>query len=215
MFRWYQNAAVCYVYLSGFSPSCEASWDNVLAHRWFTRGWTLQELIASKYVLFFSDPGKFLGSKEEMTPSLSKETGVPEAVLLGTSPLSTYSIEEKFSWAKRRKTTREEDKAYCMMGIFDVCMPPMYGEGEKKAMKRLRREIKEAALNPETESDTTEYLSASHSPAVTQLNTDAARSQVVSDHDQSSERLEQQRELSVSTDATGMVKNYFQLRLLC
>ena len=117
MFRWYRNAAKCYVYLSDVlrpafdteDKSHQLPWESAfLESRWFTRGWTLQELIAPTSVEFFSRDG------------------------------------ERMSWAGKRETTRQEDKAYSLLGIFDVHMPLIYGQGREKALKRLREEITKA-----------------------------------------------------------------------
>ncbi|KAI3326415.1 vegetative incompatibility protein HET-E-1 [Xylariaceae sp. AK1471] len=149
MFRWYQNAAKCYVYLSDVSKSGTAqidqqlrsTWKNEFREsRWFTRGWTLQELIAPSSVEFFESDGQRLGDKKSLEPLLHDITGIPINALRG-SPLSDFSIDERMSWSKHRKTTKEEDKAYSLLGIFNVFMPLIYAEGEEKALRRLRREI--------------------------------------------------------------------------
>ncbi|KAF2835297.1 HET-domain-containing protein [Patellaria atrata CBS 101060] len=150
MFRWYQNAAKCYVYLSDVSTGSSDS--NVLSQgewklafqnsRWFRRGWTLQELIAPRSVEFFSVEGNRLGSKSSLIQEIHEITGVPVLALQG-SRLSGFSVGERISWAARRQTKREEDAVYSLLGIFDVHMPLIYGEGRQKALNRLRREIKE------------------------------------------------------------------------
>jgi len=149
MFRWYQNAAKCYVFLSDVSKSSTAqiegplrsTWKKELREsRWFTRGWTLQELIAPSSVEFFASDGQRLGDKRSLEPLLHDITGIPVCGLQG-SPLSDFSIDERMSWSKHRGTKKKEDKAYSLLGIFDVHMPLIYGEGEEKAFSRLRREI--------------------------------------------------------------------------
>jgi hypothetical protein len=134
-FAWYHNAICCYVYLSDVSTVAS------LRHsRWFTRGWTLQELIAPASVKFFSTDGEFIGDKTSLLRDIHEITGVPVEALQGT-PLAKFSVEERFSWAKNRRTKREEDAAYCLMGLFDVYMPLIYGEGKSHAFNRLQREI--------------------------------------------------------------------------
>lgn len=143
MFRWYGAAIKCYVYLSDVSepgnltPTIDSGFAN---SRWFTRGWTLQELIAPKSVEFFSWEGKSLGYKADMLHEISKITGIPIEALQGT-PLSKFSVAERMSWAAGRKTTREEDAAYCLLGILEINIPVMYGEGKKEALRRLAASV--------------------------------------------------------------------------
>ncbi|OCK72981.1 HET-domain-containing protein, partial [Lepidopterella palustris CBS 459.81] len=139
MFRWYQRASKCYVYLS--DVQCRITWIDAFRRSiWFTRGWTLQELIAPPTVEFFSKEGKRLGSKISLEPEIYKITKVPIGALRGQC-LSEFSVDERISWATKRKTTVKEDKAYCLLGIFGVFMPLIYGEGEAYATLRLREEI--------------------------------------------------------------------------
>jgi hypothetical protein len=109
--------------------------------RWFTRGWTLQELIVPKHVQFFASDGTFLGDKSNLGVTISRATRIPLAVLQGACSLYQCTVKERMSWAKSRKTKRREDLVYSLMGIFDVSMPVIYGEGEAKAMGRLKDEI--------------------------------------------------------------------------
>ncbi|TVY37028.1 Vegetative incompatibility protein HET-E-1 [Lachnellula subtilissima] len=150
MYRWYQNAAKCYVYLSDVStndqnqvdPSLQ-SWQSAFRDsRWFTRGWTLQELIAPRSVEFFCSNGKRLGDKKSLERQLHNITGIAALALQGTTPLM-FSVEERMSWAKHRQTQREEDRAYSLLGIFDIQMPLIYGEGAEKAFNRLHRELQQ------------------------------------------------------------------------
>jgi hypothetical protein len=108
--------------------------------RRFRRGWTLQELLAPRSVEFFSRDRKRLGNKKTLESQIHDVTKIAVSVLRGTSP-SQFSVEERFSWSKDRQTTRKEDKLYSLLGIFEVHMPLIYGEGEKNALKRLRKEI--------------------------------------------------------------------------
>ena len=149
MFRWYRNATRCYVYLSDvptpefdtneelIRPSCETSFRN---SRWFKRGWTLQELLAPSSVEFFSRERKRLGDKETLKQQIREITGIADPALQG-APLSQFSVTERFSWIRGRKTKIEEDEAYSMLGIFEVSMPLIYGEGRYNAFRRLRHEI--------------------------------------------------------------------------
>ena len=149
MFHWYKNADKCYVYLSDVSTSGPATdirssltpWKTAFQRsRWFSRGWTLQELIAPASVKFFSSEGVRLGSKRSLKQDIHEITGIPIEALCGR-PLMEFEIEERFSWARYRETKRPEDKAYSLFGIFNVHMPLLYGEGREKAFVRLREEI--------------------------------------------------------------------------
>ncbi|KAN0078858.1 HET domain containing protein [Elaphomyces granulatus] len=138
MFRWYRDAAKCYV------KSSQLPWElSFRKSRWFTRGWTLQELVAPAIVEFFSEEGEQLGNKKALERHIYEVTGIPVKALRG-SPLCDFSIPERMLWAEKRETTRKEDKAYSLLGIFDVYMPLIYGEGRENAFKRLREMDKTA-----------------------------------------------------------------------
>ena len=150
MFRWYRDAAKCYVYLSDVSV-CSSFGNDEFTRRWkpefkrskwFTRGWTLQELIAPKSVEFFSKEEQRLGDKQSLEQTLHEITGIAIEALRG-SDLSQFSAKERISWAANRQTKREEDEAYSLLGIFDIHMPLIYGEGREKALSRLRKKINE------------------------------------------------------------------------
>ncbi|KAF2094587.1 HET-domain-containing protein [Rhizodiscina lignyota] len=153
MFRCYQKAARCYVYLSDVStakrkagslssdPSAESTWELALKEsRWFTRGWTLQELLAPLSVEFFSREGKRLGDKRSLEREINETTGISISALKETC-LSGFSVHERFKWAENRSTTRDEDQAYSLLGIFGIHMSLIYGEGKESALKRLREKI--------------------------------------------------------------------------
>jgi Heterokaryon incompatibility protein (HET) len=149
MFRWYQNAARCYVYLWDVSIRTQdgqshIEWESAFRNSlWFTRGWTLQELLAPKIVVFYSRDHIRLGDRTSLKQQITKITGIAIEALQGRM-LSDFSVEERFFWAERRQTTEEEDKAYCLLGIFNVFLPLIYGEGQSSAMRRLRKEILES-----------------------------------------------------------------------
>jgi len=134
MFRWYHHAERCYVYL--------ADVPSTSFHRsdWFKRGWTLQELIAPHSVEFFSREGWRLGDKRSREGDIHDITGIPISALRGSS-LSDFSVSERKSWMDERETTRPEDKAYSLLGIFNVCITLLYGEGSKMAFKRLLEKV--------------------------------------------------------------------------
>ncbi|EXJ58047.1 hypothetical protein A1O7_05470 [Cladophialophora yegresii CBS 114405] len=136
MYKWYQNADICFAYLMDIESRKNALKDSV----WLTRGWTLQELIAPKHVSFHDRNWVFLGTKDDLAHELSMHTGIPIEVLVGHSRPSSCSVAQRMSWASRRQTTRIEDRAYSLLGIFDVSMPMLYGEGEK-SFARLQQEI--------------------------------------------------------------------------
>jgi hypothetical protein len=148
MFSWYRNAAKCYVYLSDVSTQSDIDesfsrplWKSAFRHsRWFTRAWTLQELIAPNSVEFFSREGERLGDKRSLEPSLHEITSIPLEVFRG-KPLTQFSIQERMLWAAKRTAKRKEDEAYSLLGIFDLHIPLIYGEGRDNAFVRLEEEI--------------------------------------------------------------------------
>jgi ankyrin repeat protein len=146
MFRWYRDSVKCYVYLSDVSTgkhsrSSEVLWDSAFRHsKWFTRGWTLQELLAPRSVEFFSRDGQLLGDRNSLVQQIHEITGIAVQALQGAD-LAQFSVQERMIWSARRQTTVEEDQAYCLMGIFSVFLPVIYGEGKENARKRLREEI--------------------------------------------------------------------------
>ncbi len=140
MFRWYREAQVCLAYLSDFEPSAAVTQDSLGSCRWFTRGWTLQELLAPRALYFYDRTWTYRGTKEDFTAELSAITGIERGALQGTRQLSDYSIATRMSWAAHRKTTRLEDAAYSLLGIFDTNLPLIYGEGSK-SFRRLQEEI--------------------------------------------------------------------------
>jgi hypothetical protein len=157
MFRWYQGATRCYVYLSDVSMHTQdgqfhMEWESAFRNsRWFTRGWTLQELLAPEIVVFYSQDHVRLGDKKSLEQQITDITGISPDALQGHRMLSDFSIEERTLWVEKRQTTVEEDKAYCLLGVFGVFLPLIYGEGQLNAMKRLNKEVREsinAGLQP-------------------------------------------------------------------
>lgn len=156
MYGYYEKSAVCFAYLADVdvdmsSPKQELA-DALTESRWFTRGWTLQELIAPSSVEFFNKSWAVIGNKTSLSSHLEDITSIPAAIFspswynlckggLARQSLHLLSVAQKLSWASSRRTTRAEDLAYCLMGLFDVHMPLLYGEGEKKAFTRLQAEI--------------------------------------------------------------------------
>jgi uncharacterized protein YdbL (DUF1318 family) len=138
MFKWYENAQVCYVYLGdvpngGGNPYHPDSMFR--SSQWFTRGWTLQELLAPSRVEFYDRGWEEIGTKGSLKNLVESITGITHLL-----DHSTASVAQKMSWASTRKTTIKEDEAYCLLGLFDANMPLLYGEG-RKAFTRLQIEI--------------------------------------------------------------------------
>ncbi|KAF2118786.1 heterokaryon incompatibility protein-domain-containing protein [Lophiotrema nucula] len=147
MFRWYEDAEVCYAYLADVPPRYYAGTGGVdevgpwkwhlRSSRWFTRGWTLQELLAPTYLIFLDRTWGLIGSREELASEIQAISGITAKELLN---FKTCCLATKLSWAVNRQTTREEDRAYSLLGLLEVNMPLIYGEGER-AFQRLQHEL--------------------------------------------------------------------------
>jgi len=147
MYQWYENAKVCYAYLHDVRASSFPTARDKEGYpkfdgwpEWFSRGWTLQELIAPSNVQFFNKDWQSIGYKRTLAPTLQKITGIPEHILIHGLRGNRPCVAQIMSWAAYRTTTRVEDRAYSLMGLLDVNMPMLYGEG-KKAFHRLQLEI--------------------------------------------------------------------------
>jgi archaellum biogenesis ATPase FlaH len=149
MFRWYRNAARCYVYLPDVSAPLLGTYEKTnpplwesqfRMSKWFTRGWTLQELLAPSSVEFFSREGRWLGDKRSLREQIHKITNIPYAAIEG-APLSQFTVNERLQWKEHRETKHEEDGAYSLLGIFNVYLAPLYGERAVGAFRRLMDEI--------------------------------------------------------------------------
>ncbi|WPH01259.1 HET-domain-containing protein [Acrodontium crateriforme] len=140
MFAWYKEADTCYVYIS--EPDI-SSVEDLPKSDWFSRGWTLQELLAPPFVEFYTHDWRLIANNlaTEVVEILSRITLIDGAILMKTENISSVSIAERMSWAAHRVVSREEDMAYCLMGLFDVSMPMLYGEGGEKAFHRLQEHI--------------------------------------------------------------------------
>jgi hypothetical protein len=152
MYQWYRRSAVCYAYLSDVQPETayktsgvtdltaqvEASTiSQIRKSKWWTRGWTLQELIAPREIKFFGSGRSGwleVGDKMSLLDVIVERSGVHENVLWGAD-VQEFSIAMRMSWASDRETTRPEDLAYCLLGIFGVNMPLLYGEGERAFLR--------------------------------------------------------------------------------
>ncbi|KAI5921476.1 hypothetical protein F4810DRAFT_712511 [Camillea tinctor] len=149
MFKWYQNAERCYVYLADVPPKDHQTFGYMLRSTWepyfrkctwFTRDWTLQELIAPPKVEFFSAQRQRLGDKNSLEKLLHDITRIDKAALRGRA-LSEFTVSQRMSWSEGRETKREEDRAYSLLGIFNVYLPLLYSEGVDNAFRRLEKEI--------------------------------------------------------------------------
>ncbi|KAK0644348.1 heterokaryon incompatibility protein-domain-containing protein [Cercophora newfieldiana] len=157
MYDWYRRSKTCYVYLNDWASDSEKDWAKleVLTHtpregdepeplRWFTRGWTLQELIAPTNITFYDKTWAVRGTKSDslVVHELSRITGIAPHILQdgSESNLRKTCLGQRMSWAACRETTRKEDIAYCLLGIFQVNVPLLYGEGDR-AFIRLQEEI--------------------------------------------------------------------------
>lgn len=134
MYAYYNRATICYVYLHDV-----VSLKDFGQSSWFTRGWTLQELLAPSKLHFFNRKWDPLGSKRQLAPEIERITGIPRKALQNFSP-ADFCVADKLSWSAKRTTTREEDCAYCLLGLFQINMPLLYGEGAR-AFQRLQEEI--------------------------------------------------------------------------
>lgn len=144
MYRWYEKAQVCYVYLADVS-AVTVNWE-FRTSRWFSRGWTLQELLAPRTVVFYNRHWEELGTKWSLKDEISRATGITHDQMIDHK---RASIAAKLSWAALRETVRIEDTAYSLLGLFDINMPLLYGEGSK-AFMRLQHEILQTQENDES-----------------------------------------------------------------
>lgn len=134
MYLWYKEAEICFAFLSDLKPSMPDK--SIAASQWWTRGWTLQEVIAPKVVEFLDSDWRPRGSRTSHARMIADETNIDYGILTGSIDVKDKSIAERMSWASKRQTTLPEDQAYSLLGIFGVNMPLIYGEG-KNAFRRL------------------------------------------------------------------------------
>ncbi|KAH6658305.1 heterokaryon incompatibility protein-domain-containing protein [Truncatella angustata] len=148
MFKWYSNTLICYAYLTDVAPPMSQQRfrrardikPRFLSSRWWSRGWTLQELLAPQNVVFFAKDWSPLAHKTEMALSISNSTNIHKLALENRSTIPSFSVAQRMSWAADRTTTVPEDMAYCLLGIFDISIPMLYGEGNN-AFRKLQEEI--------------------------------------------------------------------------
>ncbi|KAH8668770.1 heterokaryon incompatibility protein-domain-containing protein [Xylariales sp. PMI_506] len=140
MFGWYKGSYICFVYLSTLPVHLTTTEPELATCRWFRRGWTLQELIAPGEIIFYDREWKPRGTKETLGAAISSITSIGIEILRNSQLLDSVPIAKRMSWVAGRTTTRPEDIAYCLLGLFDINMPLLYGEGQK-AFLRLQEEI--------------------------------------------------------------------------
>ncbi|TBU43100.1 hypothetical protein BD309DRAFT_1009961 [Dichomitus squalens] len=142
MYYWYSRAAICYAFLADVPPGEDprAAQSSFRRSRYHTRGWTLQELIAPVRVMFLSNDWQVIGSKHSLADLLEEISGIPDEALLHIKSLDEFSLAQRLSWAAKRETTRVEDRAYSLLGIVNINMPTLYGEGHL-AFRRLQEEL--------------------------------------------------------------------------
>lgn len=147
MYNWYANAQICYAYISDYDESADStspefqSASNLAKCRWFTRGWTLQELLAPRRVNFYDKNWTCFGTRQGLATTVAEITDIPKGVLEGNRNADDFCVAQKMAWAAKRRTTREEDIAYCLFGLFQINAPLLYGEGGERAFQRLQEEI--------------------------------------------------------------------------
>ncbi|KXJ87913.1 heterokaryon incompatibility protein-domain-containing protein, partial [Microdochium bolleyi] len=128
MFAWYQNARVCYAYLTDVTSIKDLPWS-----KWWTRGWTLQELLAPQVVKFFNCDGRYLGDKSSLEGLIHKRTRIPLEALRGL-PFKYFSVQERLSWIGDRVTTYPEDMENCLTGILGDDYARRYEAGRRQAI---------------------------------------------------------------------------------
>ncbi|KAI3326790.1 heterokaryon incompatibility protein-domain-containing protein [Xylariaceae sp. AK1471] len=145
MFEWYHKSELCAVYLADLhyenKDGPNELYERLKACRWFERGWTLQELLAPTQVYFYDKNWTFIGTKKDLAVNIESITGIDRESVENPSSISLRSIAHKMAWASNRKTTKPEDRAYSLIGIFNVNIPMIYGEGVVRAFHRLQKEI--------------------------------------------------------------------------
>ncbi|KAI5356837.1 Putative heterokaryon incompatibility [Septoria linicola] len=198
MFKWYSNAVCCYAYLADLEPPSNdafgrhAAKESFYRSKWFTRGWTLQELLAPQTVVFLTRKWEVYGHKctrtrpgsaqlsycpgagDNLNVRISDITSIPQAVLHDFASSKALSVSDRMAWTRNRQTSEREDMAYCLLGIFDVNMTLNYGEGREKARWRLEDEIgnekrNRARRRKDTDSSSAAELRTKPSPCTSSL----------------------------------------------
>lgn len=142
MFELYSKSARCYAFLRDVPADDDTRAENSWFRKseWFRRGWTLQELIAPRDLVFLNQTWTTIDSKTSLADIVQFVTNISHSVLSGHDSLEDICAAQKMSWAAGRRTTKVEDRAYSLLGLFGVNMTTIYGEG-KRAFLRLQHEI--------------------------------------------------------------------------
>ncbi|ETN38886.1 uncharacterized protein HMPREF1541_06927 [Cyphellophora europaea CBS 101466] len=161
MWKWYHEAAICYIFLATITlsaaeverdPNAFMEWhhskdsedrDYGRPAEYFRRGWTLQELLAPRRAIFFNATWSFIGSRLQLVDQIYNATNIAKQYINSNEGIRLASIAARLSWAGGRETTREEDRVYSLIGLFDINMDIRYGEGYERAFYRLQKEIVE------------------------------------------------------------------------
>ena len=142
MFSWYRDAGACYVALPDVDEGPESTRDQQFRNSvWFTRSWTLQELLAPTVVIFLTTRWSIIGSKHTLSPLIEDVTDIDRDILMLDRSLFDAPVACRLSWASKRTATVEEDIVYSLMGILGINIPTIYGEGSSAAFSRLQEEI--------------------------------------------------------------------------
>ncbi|KAI0898188.1 HET-domain-containing protein [Annulohypoxylon nitens] len=161
MYQYYYNAAVCFIYLEDVQTYTEGNGNtpavtpktrdeiiaSACASRWHTRGWTLQEFVTPRRRHFFAADWTEIEDGSDLLDALAKSTGIGRRLLENRDSLSTFCVGDRMKWASKRQTTRPEDLVYSLMGLFNVSIPVLYGEGIRNAFKRLQYEIMQSSFD--------------------------------------------------------------------
>ncbi|THU77446.1 HET-domain-containing protein [Dendrothele bispora CBS 962.96] len=138
MYSYYRNSRICYAYLADKHNRQGVAESGFGQSRWFTRGWTLQELLAPPEVIFFNSYWGDIGTRTKLCAEISSVTGIPEDIVRGSTSFRDVDVQERMSWSVLRKTTRSVDRAYCLFGILGVFIEPDYTEDLVTAITRLQ-----------------------------------------------------------------------------
>ncbi|KAI1791176.1 HET-domain-containing protein [Ganoderma leucocontextum] len=181
MFEYYSCAEVCYAYLKDVPSDDDLQSANSAFRRsrWHTRGWTLQELIAPPFLVFLSADWSVLATRGDLAPLVEEVTRVSAAVLRFEIPLDEVSVARRMSWAATRQTTRIEDEAYCLMGIFRINIVAMYGEG-RLAFRRLQEELMKQTMDTSLFAWGTSTTAHELQPTMTSLDIECAHADALS-----------------------------------
>ena len=140
MFKWYADSSLCIAFLADVDLLSKEYTSEFGESQWFRRGWTLQELLAPNLLSFYDKRWSRLGGKQDLAKAIANTTNIPVDCLMDRQNVNTMSVAAKMRWAANRRTSRVEDEAYCLLGLFNVNLPLLYGEAHR-AFRRLQEAI--------------------------------------------------------------------------